>query len=111
VRRVTNKKNSLARECPLYFALALGGIAAVVGLVAIQVYLGIRDISADWLGFVAWTGVLFWIVVRDCRTLWSRRGFWLILVAFLVIHCTVFVAILSHVSRVATDLVRTNHLR
>jgi hypothetical protein len=84
----------IVQRLPLYFALALGGIAVVVVLLAIQIYFGIGEISAGWWGFVSFSGAFFWIVVRGSRPLWIRSGFWLLLVAFLVIHCSVFVAIL-----------------
>lgn len=84
----------IVERIPLYLALALAGIAAVVLLVAFQIYFGIDEISAGWWGFVGFTGALVWIVVHAHGNLWIRPRFWLIVIAFVVIHSSVFVAVL-----------------
>jgi hypothetical protein len=84
----------IIERLPLYFALALAGIAGVVLLVAIQIYFGLPEITDGWWGFAGFTGALFWIVVRESRPLWNRSRFWLTVAVFLAVHCAAFVAVL-----------------
>lgn len=84
----------IVRRLPLYFGLAFAGLAVAAVLVAIGVHFGIRDVSGGWFGFVGYTGLLFWVVVRHGRSHWHRWQFWLVTFSLLVTHCSIFVSIL-----------------
>jgi hypothetical protein len=84
----------ILQRLPLYFGLALAGIAAVVVLLAIQIHFGLPDISQGWIGFAVYTGLLFWIIVRRSTSLWNRWRFWAVTLGVFIAHCAVFVAAL-----------------
>lgn len=84
----------IVRRLPLYFGLAFAGLAVAAAVVAVSVHFRVHEISGGWFGFVGYTGLLFWVVVRHGGSHWHRPYFWLITFALLATHCSVFVAIL-----------------
>jgi hypothetical protein len=84
----------IVRRLPLYFGLALASLTVIALIVALQIHLGIREISGGWFGFMGYTGLLFWVVVRHGRSHWHRPYFWLVAFALLITHCSIFIAIL-----------------
>src|SRR5204862_7079987 len=58
----------IVRRLPLYFGLAFAGLAVMTSLVALSIHLGMTGyITGGWIGFVGYTGLLFWVVVRNAR--------------------------------------------
>jgi hypothetical protein len=85
----------IVRRIPLYIGLALVGLAVMTLLVAVCIRFGLtRYITGVWIGLIGYTGLLFWVVVRNARPHWYRWNFWLITLALLATHCSIFVAIL-----------------
>lgn len=85
----------ILRRLPLYFALALGALGLVTLFLAVSIRFGSTGYaSGGWIGFVGYTGLLFWIVVRQARPHWDRWTFWLLMFWLLFTHCFIFVAIL-----------------
>jgi hypothetical protein len=53
---------------PLYIGLALAGLAVMTLLVALSIRFRMTGhITGGWIGFVGYTGLLFWVVVRNTR--------------------------------------------
>jgi hypothetical protein len=85
----------ILRRLPLYFGLALAGLAVTTLLVALSIRFGMTEyITGGWIGFVGYTGLLLWVVVRNAKPHWYRWNFWLMALGLLITHCSIFVAIL-----------------
>jgi hypothetical protein len=83
----------IVRRLPLYFALALAGLATIGLLVAISISTGI-EIEGRWIGLAMFSCVLLWAMVRESRSMWMQPKFWMAVTGFLAIHLAVFVPIL-----------------
>lgn len=85
----------ILRRLPVYFALALGALALVTLVLAVGIHFGVTGyLTGGWIGFILYTGLLFWIVVRQSRPHWDRWTFWLLMLWLLTIHCFIFLEIL-----------------
>ncbi|MGB6677978.1 MAG: hypothetical protein WBE44_14895 [Terriglobales bacterium] len=85
----------IIRRLPLYFGLAFAGLAFVTLVVALSIHFGLTGyLTGGWIGFVGYTGLLFWIVVRTAKPHWHRSNFWFVTLAMLTAHCSTFIAIL-----------------
>ena len=79
----------------MYFGLAFASLFLLTILFALGIHFGIvGKFRFIWVGFVLYTGLLFWVVVRQFRPHWYRWNFWLAALAFLVTHGLIFVNIL-----------------
>ena len=75
----------------MYFGLAFASLIVFTILFALSIHFGIAGkFRFIWIGFAGYTGLLFWVVARQGRPHWYRRNFWLVILAFLAIHCFVF---------------------
>jgi hypothetical protein len=85
----------IIRRLPLYFGLALASLIAFTILFALSIHFGIvGKFRFIRVGFAVYTGLLFWVVVRQSRPHWFRLNFWLVISAFLATHSFVFANIL-----------------
>ena len=89
----------IVRRLLLYIGLALAALTVFSLFFALTVRLGILDkvngwFRDGWVGFVAYTALLFWITVRESRRRWSHWSFWLAIACLLAIHCFAFTAVL-----------------
>jgi cytochrome bd-type quinol oxidase subunit 2 len=89
----------VVRRLLLYIGLAFASLTVFVLFFALTIRLGVTDkingwFSGGWIGFLAFTALLFWITVRQSRRRWRHWSFWLVIACLLMIHCLAFVAIL-----------------
>jgi hypothetical protein len=77
----------------LYVGIALA-VLAVFAAVIVFTKGGVGDVSGGWFGLVGYTGLLFWVTIRQTREHWQRLGYWLAIGGLLVVHSLAFVAIL-----------------
>jgi hypothetical protein len=85
----------VVRRLPLYFGLAFASLLAFSIVFAIGVHFGmVGKFRFIWVGFAAYTGLLFWVVVRQAKPHWYRPNFWFVIFGLLAIHCFVFVSVL-----------------
>jgi hypothetical protein len=89
----------VVRRILLYIGLALAAVAGFALFFALTVHFGITDkvnswFNGGWVGFVAFTALLFWITVRQSRRRWHHWSFWFAIGCLLTIHSLAFVAIL-----------------
>ena len=89
----------VVRRLLLYIGLALASLTVFAFLFALTVRLGVTDkingwFKGGWIGFFAFTALLFWITVRQSARRWRHWSFWLVIACLLTIHCLAFVAIL-----------------
>jgi len=89
----------VVRRILLYIGLALAALTVFALFFALTVHLGITDkvnswFNGGWIGFVAYTVLLFWITVRQSRRRWHHWTFWCAIGCLLTVHCLAFVAIL-----------------
>ena len=85
----------IVRRLPLYIGLAFAGVAVMALLPALSIHVRITGyVTGGWIGFVGYTGLLLWVVVRTGRSHWHRWNFWFAIVGLLTAHCYVFVTVL-----------------
>lgn len=89
----------VVRRLLLYIGLAFAALAVFALFFALTVYLGVTDkvrgwFNGPWIGFVLYTVLLFWIIVRQSQRRWNHWSFWLVIACLLTIHSLAFVAIL-----------------
>ena len=89
----------IVRRLLLYLGLALAALTLFALFFALTIRLGItseieRWFDTGWIGFLAYTGLLFWITVRQLRQRWSHWSFWFVIACLLTVHCLAFVSIL-----------------
>ncbi len=89
----------VARRLLLYIGLAFASLAVFVLFFALTIRLGVTDkvntwFKDGWVGFLAFTALLFWITVRQSRRRWRHWSFWVVIACLLTIHCLAFVTIL-----------------
>jgi cytochrome bd-type quinol oxidase subunit 2 len=89
----------VVRRLLLYIGLAFATLTVFALFFALTVRLGVTGKINDWfkggwIGFLVFTGLLFWITVRQSRQRWFHWSFWLALACLLTIHYLAFVAIL-----------------
>ena len=77
----------------LYVGIALA-VLAVFAAVIVFTKGGVGHVSGRWFGLVGYTGLLFWVTIRQTREHWQRLGYWLAIGGLLVVHMLAFVAIL-----------------
>lgn len=83
------------RRLLLYIGLAFAALTVFTMFFALSIHFGIAGkITGGWIGFVVYTGGLFWITVRKSRRRWSHWSFWFAIACLLTIHSLAFVAIL-----------------
>jgi hypothetical protein len=54
--------------------------------------------SGRWLALIAYTVLVFGLIVRDFRESWNRATLWLPLTAMFVTHCAIYAAVLRAVT-------------
>ncbi|MGB8776100.1 MAG: hypothetical protein WCC78_18340 [Terriglobales bacterium] len=85
----------ILRRLPLYFGLAFAGLAVMTLVLALSIHFKVTGyFTGGWIGFVGYTSLLFWVVVRQAKPHWYRSSFWLIVLAMLAAHCSMFVSLL-----------------
>ena len=85
----------ILRRLPLYFGLAFAGLAVITLVLALSIHFKVTGyLTGGWIGFVGYTGLMFWVVVRWAKPHWYRWHFWLVILAMLTTHCSAFAAIL-----------------
>jgi hypothetical protein len=89
----------VVRRLSLYIGLALASLTVFVFFFTLTIRLGVTGkisglFRGGWVGFLAFTALLFWTSVRQSRRRWQHWGFWLVIVGLLTIHCLAFLAIL-----------------
>jgi hypothetical protein len=85
----------IVRRMLLYIGLAFAALTVFTLLFALCVHFGLTGyITGGWIGFIGYTGLLFWVVVRHAKPHWYRWNFWFVTVGLLVTHCSIFLAIL-----------------
>jgi len=77
----------------LYVAIALV-VLVFIAAVVILTKGRIGRVSGGWFGLVVYTGLLFWVTIRQSREHWQRLGYWLAIAGFLLVHLLAFIAIL-----------------
>jgi hypothetical protein len=87
------------RRLLLYIGLAFASLMVFALFFALSIRLGILDkingwFNGGWIGFLAYSALLFWITVRESRQRWSHWSFSIVITCLLTIHCLAFVAIL-----------------
>jgi hypothetical protein len=56
-----------------------------------------EDTAVKWIGFIVYTPVTFWIIVRVSRQRWHNKVFWWTMATLLVVHSACFWAIFRSV--------------
>jgi len=85
----------IARRLALYLGLAFAGLAFIAITLALSIHFGVTGyLTGGWIGFAGYTGLLFWVIVRQARPHWHHGSFWFVILGLLTTHCFVFVAIL-----------------
>ncbi len=89
----------VVRRLLLYIGLAFASITVFALFFALTIKLGSADkingwFNGGWIGFLVFTGLLFWITVRQSRRRSRHWSFWLAIACLLTIHCLAVVAIL-----------------
>jgi hypothetical protein len=88
-----------------YFVIliALALIALVIGLgmywsgfLRLMVSVS-EDTAVKWIGFIVYTPVTFWIIVKGSRQRWHNKIFWWTITSVLFIHTALFLAIFRYV--------------
>jgi hypothetical protein len=87
------------RRWMLYIGLAFAVLTAFALFFALIIHLGLLDTASGWfeggwVGFLAFTVLLFWITVRQSKRRWRQWSFWCVIACLLTIHCLAFFAIL-----------------
>jgi len=87
------------RRLLLYIGLAFAALTVFALFFALSIRLGVTDkingwFKGGWIGFLAYTALLFWITVRQSRRRWRHWSFWFAIACLPTIHCLAFVAIL-----------------
>jgi len=83
------------RRLALYIGLAFAALTVFVLFFALSIHLEIaKEITGGWIGFFGFTGLLFWISIRQSRRCWRSWGFWFFMAGLLVMHSLAFVAVL-----------------
>jgi len=77
----------------LYVGIAFAVLVVFAAVIVLSKGRG-GHISGGWFGFVGYTGLLFWVTIRQTREHWQRLGYWLAIGGLLVVHSLAFVAIL-----------------
>jgi hypothetical protein len=78
----------------LYVGIALAVLAVFAAVIIFTKGRGVGHVSGGWFGLVGYTGLLFWVTIRQTREHWQRLGYWLTMGGLLVVHSLAFVAIL-----------------
>ena len=102
IAEIEHEKRGLGwvvRRLLLYVGSAFAVLTVFALFFALSIRLGILDevnswFKEGWIGFLAFTGVLFWIIVRQSRRRWSHWTFWLVTAGLLTVPCLALVAIL-----------------
>jgi hypothetical protein len=85
----------ILQRLPLYFGLAFAGLAVMTLVVALSIHFKVTGyLTGGWIGFAGYTGLLFWVIVRQAKPHWYRLSFWLVALAMLTAHCSIFVSLL-----------------
>src|SRR5271155_2263958 len=77
--------------------LFVGIAVAVLAVFAASIVLSkgaIGHVPGAWAALVVFTSCLLWVIVRQSRAYWHRRGFWLAIAGLLVIHLLAFISVL-----------------
>ena len=74
----------VVRRLLLYIGLAFASLTVFVLFFALTIRLGVTDkingwFKGGWIGFLAFTALLFWITVRQSVRRWRHWSFWLAL--------------------------------
>jgi hypothetical protein len=85
----------IVRRLPLYFGLAFASLSTFTILFALGIHFRmVGRFRFIWVGFAIYTGLLFWIVVRQARPHWYRWNFWFVILGMLATHCSVLIAVI-----------------
>jgi FtsH-binding integral membrane protein len=82
----------IIRRFFLYVGIALAVLAVFAALIVFTKG-GVGHISGGWFGLLGYTGLLFWVTIRQTREHWLRLGYWLAIGGLLLVHSLAFVAI------------------
>jgi hypothetical protein len=89
------KSSRRLRDFSLYIAIGMLIVVAAIGMAQ-------NDISHKsfirWGGLTVNTSVLFGYFIADSRPLFGRLSFWVLTIALLLVHLTVFAIVLIRVS-------------
>ena len=77
----------------LYVGIALA-VLAVFAAFIVFTRGGVGHVSGGWFGLVGYTGLLFWVTIRQTREHWQRLDYWFAMGSLLVVHFLAFVVIL-----------------
>jgi hypothetical protein len=77
----------------LYLGIALGVLAVFAALIVFTKG-GVGHVSGGWFGLVGYTGLLFWVTIRQTREHWRNSGYWLAIGGLLIVHSLAFAAVL-----------------
>jgi len=83
---------NIVRRVFLYVGIALA--VAVFAAVIVVTKGGVGHVSGGWFGLIGYTGLLFWVTIRQTREHWQRSGYWLAMGGLLVVHSLAFVGVL-----------------
>ena len=75
----------------LYVGIALVVLAVFFAFVVLSKG---AKVPWQWVALAVWTGLLFWVTIRQSRAYWRYVGFWLAIAGLLVVHSLFFIAIL-----------------
>ncbi len=61
----------ILQRLPLYFGLAFAGLAVMTLVVALSIHFKVTGyLTGGWIGFAGYTGLLFWVIVRQAKPHW-----------------------------------------
>ena len=84
---------TILRRSLVYVGLAVASLLVITLLVAASIRTGI-PFTSGWVGLIAWTPFIFWLVIRSTDSYWKRSSYWLTVGSILTMHMIAFVAIL-----------------
>lgn len=85
----------VVRRILLYVGLAIGALTVFALVLALAIRFGVADkLTGPWMGFVAYTVLLFWVTIWQSKRIWRYPGFWFAVTGLVVVHFVVFAAIL-----------------
>ena len=86
-------KKSKLKDLLLYVALS----TLIIGVISAMFYAGMSpDFFVKWIGFAIMTALLFGVFIENSGAFLRKNLFWLLFMAFLIVHCAAWAIILTH---------------
>src|SRR5208283_2114893 len=78
----------------------VGISALIIGAIFAMLAAGLPwDAFVKWFGLAFNTSVIFWYLAESKRTLWRKQWFWIFMISCFVVHCVLWIAILTQIEQ------------